>query len=203
MAMALAGMGGSLLGAGLGLFQTLHSNKLYNEGLDIYNRTPFPQYTIPSEEEENKALATTMAMTGMPEAQRAEAENAIGRNQAFGLNALQSGRGGAGDVNALVGEANDANLKLAGMSAQERLANQGKLLQVNNQVAGYRDKAFQINKLQRYLMRIGMASSLMGSGAQGVNSGLNMIGTSLGSAAQGAGEIGQSGGFKNAFNDLF
>lgn len=202
MAAALIGIGANLLGGvGGGLFSIFHGNKQYKKGLDIFENTPFPEYSEPQEVAANQAIAARMAMTGLPSSQYQRALNNINRSQTFGLNALQTRGGSIGDVNALVGQGNDAALALDTADAEARRQALGTLMQSNLTAAQYKDKAYQINKLQRYLMRLGMASSLMQGGNANLNQGLNTLGTGLAGAAFGFQDVANTGGFKNLFSN--
>lgn len=181
-------MAAAILGFGLNLYNTLHSNHMFKKGMQMYQSTPFPEYQIPQEEMQNQSIAARMAMGGLPSEQYQQAMNNIGRNENFGLNALQTRGGNVGDINALVGQSNDATLGLDTANAQARLQNEGTLMNVNQSLAGYKDKAYQVNKLQRYLMRIGMASSMMNSGNQGVSQGISGMATA---ATEGSDSIGK------------
>jgi hypothetical protein len=199
MAAGLAQLISNGIGAGLGLFGLFHGNRQYKKGLSMFENTPFPEYDIPQEVSANQAIAARLAMSGLPDEQIQAAMNNIQRNQTFGLNALQSRGGTVGAVNSLVGTSNTAELNLEGQDAAAREANQRQLMEANSMMAQYRDKAYQVNKLQRYLMRMGMASSLMQMGNQGFNQGLNQIGISLAGAGQNISDISQNGGFGSIF----
>lgn len=194
MAAAFASIAPGVIGTGIGLYEALHGGKMYRKGLDMYQNTPFPDYTIPQEISSNQDLATRMAMTGMPSAQYAAALNNIGSSEAGAYSALRK-RGDVGDINAIQSSSDAAKLNLDATSANMRRENIGQMMSANQAMAQYRDKAYQVNKLQRYLMRMGMASSLMGYGNQNVNQGLNTIGSGLMSASEGMmGQGGMGGG---------
>lgn len=195
MAAAFASIAPGVIGTGIGLYEALHGGKMYRKGLDMYQNTPFPDYTIPQEISANQNIATRMAMTGMPSAQYAAAMNNIGSSEAGAYSALRK-RGDVGDINAIQSSSDAAKLNLDATSANMRRQNIGEMMSANQAMAQYRDKAYQVNKLQRYLMRMGMASSLMGYGNQNVNQGLNTMGSGLMSASEGM--MGQNFGGKTS-----
>lgn len=203
MAMGALSLAGNTLNMGLSLFQMLHGNAMRKRGMNMFNNTPFPEYTIPKELSTNQSIAEHNAMIGMPSPEREAALNDINANQSFSVKNINARGGNIGDINSIDTNSNNAKLGLEGESAQMRLANSRTLMNANSQMASYRDKAYQINRLQRYLMRMGMASSLMQSGNEGFNSGLNALSESLSSGSNSAGDIMQNGGFKNAFGDMF
>lgn len=162
----------------------IRSGRMHKRGMRMFENTQLPEYTTPEEIYQNKALAARLAMSGMPAEQYQQALNSIGRNQTFGVNALQTRGGSVGNINALVGESNDAALNLAAADADARTRNTGVLMNANQALAGYEDKEYNINKLQKYLMRMAMASQLIGGGNAGINSNLNNLGISLANSAQ-------------------
>lgn len=200
MAAAFASIAPGVIGAGVGLYEALHGGAMYRRGLNMYNNTPFPNYTIPQEIYSNQAIAAREAMSGMPAEQYAAALNNIGSSEAKAYTSLQK-RGDVGGINAIQSGANQAKLNLDATAANMRRQNIGQLMNSNQVMAQYRDKAYQVNKLQRYLMRMGMASSLMGYGNQDVNQGINTIGSGLMSSAEGMMGGGGLGGKKTT--DMF
>lgn len=185
---ALAGIVESIpgiaVGLGTGLFGLLHSNRMYRRGLQMFETTPFPEYQIPEPIYANRALAARMAMVGMPAEQYQQALGNIQASQAFGVENMLSRGANVGDINALIGETNRATLGLDAQSAAMRIANERMLMQANQQLASYMNQQYDVNKLQRYLMRIGMAQGLMQAGGQGFAQslqGLGMLGATMAS----------------------
>lgn len=172
------GLFGAGLGALGGLVQTFIGASERKKGLRMYNQAEnnFPEYTPAPQYAENTRLAAMLAMQGMPAEQYQQAVQGIGRSQQFGLNALQTRGGTIADIGQIVQGGADASTRLGVASAQMKLQGIQNLEQANLQQAQQQQQAYNINKLQRYLMRLGMASSLMQAGGQTLSSGINQLG---------------------------
>lgn len=179
---ALGGLAGGLIGGG----QRRRAKK-------ALANMPYPIYDIPNEVFQNKTLAQQMASSGMPAEQYARAQKNILRQQNAAISQAQDRRSGIGLIAKIQDATNDAQLGLDAQDAQQRTANQRTLLDVNNQVAGYRDKAFDWNKKNKYLMDRQYYQSLLGAGNQNVMSGIDrgLAGlTNMGGALFGGGGAG-------------
>jgi hypothetical protein len=187
----------SVLNFGSGLAsiaQLIFGAHQYKQGMNMYNNTPFPNYNIPSEVSQNQSMAALMAMSGMPMEQYNIAKNNIGESQQFGLNAIKTRGGSIADVNALVGETNKATGNLDAVNAQQKIANEQGLMKANDVMAQYQDKSYDINRLQRYLMRMGIASQLMQGGGSNISGGFNNLAMLGESANENSGSGGGGGG---------
>lgn len=172
------GVWGAGLGALSGLVQTFVGAHERHKGMKMYEQAQqnFPEYTPPSEYAANQRLAAMLAMQGMPAEEYTQALQNIGRSQQFGLNALQTRGGSIADVGQITQAGADASTKLGVASAEMQRQGIQNLEQANLQQAQQEQQAYNINKLQRYLMRLGMASSLMQAGGQTLAGGINQVG---------------------------
>jgi hypothetical protein len=161
-----------LIQAGLGIADRIRGSKMLRD-------TALPQYQTPESIKQNQALAAMLAMSGMPAEQYAAAAGNIERNQTAALEAVKRRGGNISNVNAITSGANNAYLNLDAANAQMKLRNQANLMNANQVMATYEDKAYNINKLQQYLMRMGIAGGLMTGGNSniaGAVSGLAQLG---------------------------
>jgi hypothetical protein len=183
----LANIGGGLISGITGFFQRRAAKK----ALAKLHR---PEYQIPDEILRNQKMAEQAANEGLPSAQYNQAMQNIQRQQNRGISAAADRRGGLMALPGLQQQANDALLGLDVKNAQARMANQQKLYGINAQVAGYRDKAFDINKMQPYERDYQYNMGLLGAGNQNLVSGGEKL---LG----GAGELIASPKYKSKQND--
>lgn len=147
-----------------------------------------PDYVIPGEVLQNQKNAQIAANTGLPSQQYAQAMQNISRQQNQALAGSQDRRGGLMTVAANQQYGNDAAVKLGVANANARMQNRQTLYGINNQVAGYRDKQFDINQMQPYKEKFSYAMNLKGAGNQNLLSGVDkLIGGATGFAGSGGG----------------
>lgn len=175
-----------------GLFQKHKANKLLAAN-------PRPTYDIPQEVFQNKGIAEQLSASGLPSTQYAQAQQNIQRQQAGAIGAAQTRRGGIGLIGNIQQRTNDATLGLDAKSAQMRVGNMQNLMKTNSQVAGYRDKAFDINKMQPFQENQAYARALQASGNQNIMGGIDTaLGGLVGGGGFGGGLFG--GGSKRKYN---
>jgi hypothetical protein len=151
-----------------------------------------PEYKTPQEILQNQALARARANQGLPSAVYNKAMQDIGRNTNNAIRLSNDRRGGLSTISTVTQAANDANLKLDMADANQKLQNERQLIDVNNNVARYRDKEFDWNKRDAYERKYNYGMQLLGAGNQNVTNALDR-----GVAA--ATQFGASGGFNNFF----
>lgn len=164
----IGAVAGGLISGITGLFQKHKANKL----LANLHR---PQYVIPNEVLQNQKQAQLNANQGLPSEQYNQGIQNIARQQNSALQRATDRRGGLLAVAGTQQAGNDASLNLDVANANARLKNQNTLYGVNNQVAGYRDKAFQINQMQPYQQDRSYAMGLLGAGNQNLVSGIDKV----------------------------
>lgn len=170
---AAAGIASGLVGGIFGAGQVRKANKM----LRNLHR---PDYVIPGEVLQNQKNAQIAANTGLPSQQYAQAMQNISRQQNQALAGSQDRRGGLMTVAANQQYGNDAAVKLGVANANARTQNRQTLYGINNQVAGYRDKQFDLNQMQPYQDKYNYAQALKGSGNQNILGGIDKA---LGGAA--------------------
>ncbi len=166
LASSAASAASGLISGITGLIQKHKANKLLSQ----LNR---PQYIIPNEVMQNQKQAELNARQGLPSEQYKQGQQNIARQQNTALQRASDRRGGLLAVAGAQQVGTDANLNLDVANANARLKNQNTLYGINNQVAGYKDKAFQINQMQPYEQNRQYAMGLLGAGNQNLNSGLD------------------------------
>lgn len=175
----LGGAAGGLIGGITGFFQKKKGNQLLKDN-------PRPTEQIPQEVLANKDEAQSMALTGMPSEQYAQAQKNIQRQQANALASSEDRRGGLANVPAIAQQGIDAQGALDAQNGQVRNANRLNLQTVNNTVGSYRDKLFQWNDKQKYEDARQYGMSLIGAGNQNLYSGIDKLaGGLIGYAGQG------------------
>lgn len=168
---------------GIGLIQRSSANKWLKN-----NQQPIE--TMPTEIKRNQELASIRANTGLPSEQYNNAMKNIQRQQLMSLRSASMMGGGRalGLLGGLNEQANNAVGSLDAADAQARMDNEGQLMNVNNQVAGWKSKLFDSNVRQKWMREYDQKMGELGSGNQNITNGLD----SLGSA--GVGLVGKKGG---------
>lgn len=183
---------GGLIGSAVGFFQQRKANKLLK-------RLSYPLESIPKEVFQNQEQAKINANTGLPSEQYNQAMKNIQRQQLFALKSANDRRGGLGLISGLNAQGNNAIENLDVANAKQRLANEQTLMNVNNQVAGWRDKVWDWNTRQKYIRDYNYAMALKGQGNQNLYSGLDKL-------AAGGGQLlgsGFGGGNNNTLVDAY
>lgn len=164
----IGGAAGGLIGGAIGLFQKKKGNQLLKDN-------PRPSEQIPQEILANKDEAQSMALTGMPSEQYAQAQKNIQRQQANAIASSDDRRGGLANIPAIAQQGTDAQANLDAQNGQMRNANRLNLQGVNNNVASWKDKLFDWNEKQKYETNRAYAMSLIGSGNQNLYGGIDKL----------------------------
>lgn len=164
----MANVGSGLLSGITGFFQRRKAKKAL-AGLQR------PEYQIPNEVLQNQKMAEKAASEGLPSQQYNQAVQNIQRQQSRALSAATSRRGGLMALPGVQQQANDALLGLDVKDAQARMANQQQLYGINSQVGAFRDKAWDINKMQPYQRDYNYNMSLLGMGNQNMLAGADKL----------------------------
>lgn len=168
-------------GVGLvgGLIKTLSGNKQKKQGRKLLKNTQMPEYQIPDE-------ITKAAAEGLPQQQYDNAMKNIQRQQLMAIKSSHDRRGGVGAIGGIQQGTADATLNLDAADAAAVQRNKMTL-------AGYKDKAWDWNKKQKYERDYDYAMNLIGAGNQNFTTGLDQMAGGIGTAA--AGFFGDGGGF--------
>lgn len=143
-----------------------------------------PKYEIPEEVKQNLSAAQQDALQGLPEEQRQMFLSNLERGTAMGLNASATRRGGLAGVAALNQNQNDAYGQLLSMDAAARMQNKGALMQQRQNMADYKDQAFQFNTVDPYYEGIARKQARTAALFQNLNN----------AASMGMGGMGSMGG---------
>lgn len=174
-----ANMAGGLLSGVVGFFQR---RKAKRELAKLQR----PNYEIPNEVMQNQKMAQQAAQEGLPSQQYNQAMQNVQRQQNRALSAAGSRRGALMALPGINQQANDQLMNLDVKDAQARMSNQQQLYGVNSQVGQYRDKAFNINRMQPYTEDKNYYNNLLASGNQNLLAGADKF------IAGGAGLLGGS-----------
>lgn len=184
---AVANLQGGLLSGVTGFFQRRKAKKM----LGSLNR---PTYEIPQDVLKNQRMAEMAANEGMSSQQYTNAENDIQRNQTSVLNASLDRRSLLMALPKIQQQSNDATGKLNAQDDMIRQQNKRVLYGINSQVGQYRDKAWDINKMQPYQRDYDYAMGLLGAGNQNLMAGADRIITGGSQLIAGAGNGSTGGG---------
>lgn len=164
---------GSLFQTGLGIAQLIKARK-YRMGR--------PTYEIPDEVKQGLGLRQQMLNARMPGA--AEAERNIYESSAATLaNAQQGATDSASLLAAAAGQQGATNRALRKLSIQEDMDYERRvqgLERQQSQMAQFRDKEFDINKMQPYQEAAATRSALIGGGLQNIAGGIKSAGATAG-----------------------
>lgn len=153
-----------------------------------------PEYQIPEEVLRSQKLAEQAAAEGLPSQQYNQAQQNIQRQQNRAISMAADRRSGLMALPGIQQSSNDALLNLDVKDAQARMANQQKLYGILGQTAQYRDKAFDINKMQPYERDYNYYQSLLGAGNQNLLAGADKFIGGAGMLLSGAGGSGGGSG---------
>lgn len=136
-----------------------------------------PTYEIPEEAKQQLGLRQSLLNAEMP-GQRQATEN-IYTGQANALSGLARGAQDQGQylsgLAAIAGGTNNALDNLQTQQAQNYYRNVQGLENAQNNMANYEDKAFEINKMDPYLMELQRKDLLKQAGSQNILGGINGI----------------------------
>lgn len=159
--------------AGTGLYQMIKGQKDASK----LNR---PTYQIPEEIKSKLTLAQQRSLEGMPDASKKLFIDNMQRSSAFGLRNLSSRQAGLAGIPELVQGQTDQGRQMAAQDAQARLVNEQNLGAVQSEMAGYRDKEFDVNQLTPYTQKAQAAQALIGAGIQNIGGAVQGAGTAVG-----------------------
>lgn len=152
----------------------------YFKGKADQKKNKRPTYEIPEEAKQNLTLAQQMALQGIPEAQRQNYIDNIQRTSATSLRNLGSRNAALAGVAQVQQQQNNAYQQLFGMDAQARQANQKGILDQNQNMANYRDQAFQFNSVNPYYEKTAQNQAMMGAGLQNLGKSFQMGASTMG-----------------------
>jgi len=148
------------------------------------------EYQIPPEIAQNLSQAQMQALQGLPPEQVKQYVENVQRQVGFGLTALGDRKAGIAGLATLTQQGTDAYKDLLTADARARQENLRQLMSAREQMAGYKEKEFQINKLLPYQEKAEAAAAMQGAGLQNIMGGL-----------QGAQRAFEQKGIINAYQD--
>lgn len=157
---------GSLFSIANGLSQKSQANKLEKQSVR-------PIYNIPGEISQNQKIAERESNHGLSGTQYNNDLNNINNNVSAGISALNQNRNSLAGIGNLVAQANSAALNLDSQDDAVKRQNLAALLAQNENVAQYRDKAFQYNNADKYKEEQDRISALRGAGNQNIGNAVN------------------------------
>jgi len=163
---AISGWAGGSASVTLGAAQAL-----YGVYLDRKAQKMPHDYSIPPEIQQNLTQAQMMALEGMPAEQKQQYIENLNRSTAYSLNNLSDLKSGLRGVAGANDQFNQGYGNLLSMDSQARINNQNNLYGMRQNLADYKDKAWQFNVKNPYdEMRL-KASGFQGAGLQNMSQG--------------------------------
>lgn len=169
---------------GAGVYQMYKGNKLAKEAEAMQQ-----DYKTPQVIEDSLTNAQIRALEGMPAEMKAQYIQNLQNSTQSGINALSDRKASISGVEGLLRNEQGSYMNLASQDASMKQANQDNLQGVQQNVASYKDREYDLNVLQPYMAKLAAAAAMKGAGLQNVS-------TVLGSAA----EMSQN---KQLLNDIY
>ena len=121
-----------------------------------------------------------MALEGLPTEQKQQFVENVQRTMQSGLRGLSERGTGLAGIEGLAQQQIDAFRTLLGQDVAARQANQAQLAQARGTMAGFKEKAFDINQMQPYIQDYLQAQAMMGAGSQNIMGGIQTAGQTAG-----------------------
>ena len=154
-----------------------------NAKKDAKNR---PKYEIPEEVRQNLNAAQLDALQGMPEEEYQAALSNIQRGTTGALASAGTRKAGLSGIATLNQQQNDAYAGLNLADTQQRIANKQNLYGMRQNMADYRDQAFQFNVVNPYYEQIAARNQRNDALSQSLSSAAQMgVGAFAGGGAMG------------------
>src|SRR3990167_990319 len=144
----------------------------YSKGRALAKQNIKPQYDIPVEIAQNLSQAQLQALEGLPPEQKKQYVENVQRQVGFGLTALGERKAGIAGLATLTQQGTDAYKDLLTADARARQENLRQLMSAREQMAGYKEKEFQLNRLIPYQEKAEAAAAMQGAGIQNIMGGL-------------------------------
>lgn len=155
--------------AGLGIAQAIKGKKTLESAVR-------PEYEIPEEIKKNLSVAERMALEGLPAEQKRQYVENLNKNMGAALSGFTGRKAGLQGLTSLVQSQNEAFKNLAVEDAMARQRNELSAMNQRETMAQYKDKAFELNKMQPYQEQVDEGQALVGSGIQNIAGSLNQLG---------------------------
>ncbi len=150
-----------------------------------------PVYNIPDEVKQNLTDAEIMALEGMPAEQKQAYLSNLERGTAFGLSQMGTRKAGLTGLATLNEQQNQGYQGMLAMDSAQRMQNKGVVMQQRQNMADYKDQAFQFNTIDPYYEGIARKQARTGALFQNLNNAASM---GMGGMGGGGGKSQQGGG---------
>jgi hypothetical protein len=146
-----------------------------------------PTYGIPDEIRKNLAIAENEASYGLSGESKRLATEGTDRATAAALYGAGTRRSGLSGLGGVMMAGSDAAKNLAEIDQIARERKQANAMATRETMAGYKDKAFGVNQMEPYQLKVDESQALIGAGMQNVGGALNTL-ASTGMYGMAAGE---------------
>lgn len=190
-------VGGAAISATPAIIKGIQGFSQKKQGKNILKNLQRPTYEIPEEVKANLTDAQRMVAEGLPEEQKRQFVQNVDRGVTGAMGGMTSRKAGLAGLGDIVQGQNDAFFNLMTADVQAKRENQDKLAAARQAMAGYKDKAFELNKLTPFEDKRMEGQALLGAGMQNINSALDdvgKIGSSLMGGMGGTGSTRVAGG---------
>lgn len=158
----------SLIAAGIGGAQSAFGAYQYLEGRRLAKTAKRPEMEIPREIYNKLGTAQQMALEGMSEQERKQYVDNLQRVANFQMQEMGTRKAGLVGAAELGQTQADALRGMAVESEKLRRENQMYLGQTQSEMAGWRQKQFEANKMAPYMATVTAANAMQGSGLQNI-----------------------------------
>lgn len=165
----------SAIAGGAGLAKSIYGIIQDISGNSNLSKLQVPQRTTDPNILKNQQLAQQIASEGMPDSAKNYYSDSINRTLGQGINAILAGGGDINMISSLVNGATDAYRKISAQDAQQKLANQGVLLNANKAVANENETNWNWDVANPYLQKYARYTQQTNSGAQNIAGGLQDV----------------------------
>ena len=131
--------------AGTGIYQSI-------KGYQLRNSTDRPNYEIPQEILDSLTDAQIQALRGMPAEQKQQYIDNVMKSQQASLDAMGDRKAGLTGLTQVHQRSIDAYRDMLSMDAQQKQLNEQNLQRTRGVVAGFKDKQFDYNEAQPYVL---------------------------------------------------
>lgn len=155
--------------SGTGLYQAINASNQAKKNVR-------PNYNIPYEYYKNLNSAETMASRGLAPQALNTFYNQQGQNQAGAIDAILQSGGDPNAINSVYGNTQQGNQRILAEDANAKDKNLLNVMDINNILAGEKEKQFYVNKFQPYADKAALYSQQKQAGFQNFFGGLDTAG---------------------------
>jgi hypothetical protein len=174
--MLLSGLiqgGGGILQIGQGLIQEAQAKK-------IARNNPRPTYRRPGEVDTNTDIAESRAGQGMSDSARSAMEQLGDRDLTSSIEAITKNGGNVNNIGDIYGHSISGRQRMSILDDEMRSRNIQNLVTANNEMAGYKDKEWEVNVFAPYADKAQAAAALRKQGNDNIWKGVNTVGSAAG-----------------------